>query len=487
MKQLLRSGIKRGIWRLWYYNCRSALREFEAALEDPVTAQERALRCILLNAEGSRFADKYGITGSTTLEAFREQVPVQEEDALASWVNEIRKGNQNILENKKVERLVPTSGTTGPHKLIPMTRKGRLDYAMAVNLWVGQAIRSFPDMTSGSCYVATSPVIPFDDPESLTPVGYAKDSDYVGFVAGIALAGLLVVPGTVSNIGYERWRERTRDRLWNARDLSFLSIWHPSYISNLFTDEELRQLPSRWPNLRIISCWADGPVRTNARNLCDLFPKVVLQPKGLWLTEGVISIPWRKGNVAAILTTLLEFEADDGDIMLVHELKAGELYRPIISNRFGLYRYRTGDLVRVSGFEGGTPVLEWIGRADRVSDLCGEKLSEGQVVSAIEACGCRDYVLALPVHSGQGGHYLLIVPKGAHLDSSDLESRLMKNPHYSWARKLGQLHSVQISKVTPQSVASIKKSLLDAQGIHIKSNHLLLDPPLIEEILGIIQ
>ena len=50
----------------------------------------------------------------------------------------------------------------------------------------------------------------------------------------------------------------------------------------------------------------------------------------------------------------------------------------------GLYRYNIHDLVRCVGFHGRAPVIEFLNKGAHFSSLTGEKLSEHQVIAAVE-------------------------------------------------------------------------------------------------------
>jgi hypothetical protein len=60
-------------------------------------------------------------------------------------------------------------------------------------------------------------------------------------------------------------------------------------------------------------------------------------------------------------------------------------YFVLLTNRAGLYRYHIGDLVRVTDRMGSTPVIEFLSRGDHTSSLTGEKLTEHQVVAAVNS------------------------------------------------------------------------------------------------------
>src|SRR5262249_25945009 len=76
-------------------------------------------------------------------------------------------------------------------------------------------------------------------------------------------------------------------------------------------------------------------------------------------------------------------------IRLAHELEVGRCYEVIVTTGGGLYRYRLGDLVEVTGFENECPLIRLVGRADRRTDLVGEKLSELHVQSVLQRVFAR--------------------------------------------------------------------------------------------------
>ena len=120
----------------------------------------------------------------------------------------------------------------------------------------------------------------------------------------------------------------------------------------------------------------------------------------------------------------------------------GEVYRVLLTTHAGLYRYDLGDQVRVRGRAAATPTLEFLGRHDNVSDLCGEKVSERQVQECLhDAAG---FALLAPC-PGDRPRYRLVVDDSEHDKAAAaclarrLDRRLRANPHYDYARRLGQL------------------------------------------------
>ena len=151
-----------------------------------------------------------------------------------------------------------------------------------------------------------------------------------------------------------------------------------------------------------------------------------------------------------------EFLDPDGKLRLAHELEQGIAYGVVLTTGGGLYRYRLGDRARVDGRVGGTPSLTFVGRDDRVSDFCGEKLSDSFVATVIDAVFANvahpSFAMLAPEMTTAGVSYTLFVHRGASIPpdcSAALERELRRNPHYAWCVDLGQLAPASIVAVGP--------------------------------------
>lgn len=458
--------MKRLIWAAWARSVRPALRRYSEALRHPERAQQQMLAACMRELAGTAFAREHGLNAHTDLAAFRRRVPILDPPEWEAWVRRILRGESAVLTRTPVERLVPTGGSTGPAKLIPMTAASRREYALAVDLWIGDTLRLHPRIRQGRAYIATSPAKSFSVPDAAVPVGYAEDAAYLHPLVRKLFRHLLVVPDTVATFRGDAWKSRVTGRLRQARDLRFLSLWHPGYLEALFEADVFERLKTQWPDLAVISCWADGACAAPAARLQQAFPQAVLQRKGLWLTEGVISIPWQGQTPLALLNGFLEFETPCGQMRLAHELEPGMFARPVLTNHAGLARVRLGDRIEVTGFLDRTPCIRWTGRADAVSDICGEKLSEAQVAAALSDTGLPADACLRPDAAGRPPAYELLTA-AASPDLVALDRALRRNPHYDWARTLGQLGPPRHTRGTPP---------VPRPGEHAKSSRLLFNP-----------
>jgi hypothetical protein len=219
-----------------------------------------------------------------------------------------------------------------------------------------------------------------------------------------------------------------------------------------------------WPALEVVSCWADGPSKLYAARLAARLPQARLVPKGLFATEGVVSIPWGISglNPLAIDSHVLEFSDSSARILPAHELVEGQRYEPLLTTSGGLYRYRLGDVVEVSGFLGATPCVRYCGRSDARCDLVGEKLDATLAADAcaVIAHAARICVL-VPMPDTSPPGYLLIVESSAPRDAAALaaavEARLMQVFHYGAARRASQLAPLAAA-VVPSSAELLTRA-----------------------------
>src|SRR6185295_10783069 len=72
-------------------------------------------------------------------------------------------------------------------------------------------------------------------------------------------------------------------------------------------------------------------------------------------------------------------------VRLAHELSAGCRYQVVLTTGGGLYRYQLYDEVEVVGHGDECPLIRFVGRSDRTSDMVGEKLNDAHVQRSVNA------------------------------------------------------------------------------------------------------
>jgi len=367
---------------------------------------------------------------------------------------------------------------------------------------------------NGKSYWSVSPVTRRQTTAGGIAIGFDDDSEYAGGIGRWLVRSLQAVPDQVKQIGeMESFWYVTMLFLLRCRDLTLISIWNPSFLTILCSHlqgcwpklaedisrgtlsppvplepevaaqlgRDLSPDPMRaaeirsvfmgeassaakyqalWPRLRLISCWCDGTSGELAEELHQLFPKVVIQGKGLLATEGFFTLPvvGMAGCLPALRSHFLEFiPHDGGNVLLLHQLEAGSTYSMVATTAGGLYRYRLHDLVQVAGFHNNVPLLRFMGKEDHIADHFGEKLHEAHVSDVLRQVAARNGLMPgfamLACEKQPEPKYVCFV-ESPNIDdgqllriAAEIDRQLRANFHYGYCRDLGQLAAVRVFRI----------------------------------------
>jgi GH3 auxin-responsive promoter len=498
---MLQSVLYRTLNSLQLAGCRQAARKFEQALANPEDTQRAILTRLLKDNANSAFGQVHGFESIRSVREYQQSVPPASYDDLAPWINRIKAGEGNVLTCEPVLMFEKSSGSASAAKYIPYTRTLRAQFHAALAPWITDIYRSFPGLSRGCAYWL---VTPLSRHREITgggiPVGFESDSQYFGALSQWLLRNTMAVPSRLARVaGLENCLYLTLRFLLQARSLSFISVWHPSFLlillnkleqygdrlvcdllsgrvdvpgptflapTSLRADvqqaDKLRFMLRRgrvepgvlWPKLRLISCWTSAESAAVASEVQQRFVRVAIQGKGLLATEGVVSIPSERygGCVAAVASHFLEFlDEDAGDYRLVSELLEGREYSVLLTTGGGLWRYKLGDRVRVTGFAKRTPILEFVGKDDYVCDIRGEKLNAifvARILSEFESCRSACFAMLAPSDAVVPRYVLFLENPICESDlASQLDTRLQMNPHYAYCRAIGQLGDPQVFRI----------------------------------------
>ena len=387
------SGVAHVANRLWAAASRRSARRFAHALHHPEATQRALLREHLRRNAGAAFANEHGLTASTSLDGFRDRVPVRGYDGHAPWIDRVRAGEPRVLTAEPVDRLIPSSGSTAAVKLLPRTATLRRQFDAAIAPWIVDLFRRHPAAARGCAYWSITPSTPPPAVESAVPVGYGDDAGHLGGLQRRLVRRVMAVPPGIDGASAGDAIERTAAYLLTRRDLALVSVWHPSFLGLLLDAAAARvghdDFARLWPDLALVSAWGDGHAAGPLARLAARLPGVAVEPKGHLATEGVVTTPVAGRFPVALRSHFLEFEEDGGGVRLAHELDDGGEYGVVLTTAGGLWRYRLGDRVRVEGRLHATPSLRLVGRTDGVVDRVGEKLSPGFVGAVLAAARPR--------------------------------------------------------------------------------------------------
>lgn len=473
--------------RAWMGKCWREWARYQRATESVVASQAAVLREILAENATSEFGLAHGFAVIDSPDAYRRRVSLAGYKDFQTYVDRIAAGEKKLLTDEPVTLLEPTSGSSGGEKLIPYTTSLKRQFRRGIDAWIANLLASYPQVRRGRAYWSISPALgQARSSRAGIPIGFEDDTAYLGLMERLAMRRLLAVPPELAKAAdLDQFRYQTLLHLLAADDLALISIWSPTFLTVLLgqldtggsrlcedlaansRSDKLRSIISSdlpladklrriWPRLALISCWADGASTRYVEKLRELFPGVIIQPKGLLATEGFVSLPLagQPGAALALRSHFFEFIDDCGDVKLAHQVERLKHYQVVITTGGGLYRYRLGDVVEVVGFANQCPLLRFVGRADRVSDLVGEKLDEAHVRDilnrALAECDVSpSFSMMVPVANEVRCYRLYL--QGVNLSASqkhDLEARLeaglSANPYYRHAVQLGQLARLEV-------------------------------------------
>jgi hypothetical protein len=378
-------------------------RAFLRALDDPRAAQNAVLRNIVAATSRTEYGRAHRVDARDDYHLFTAKLPIVTYDDLLPWIERQIEREDGQLVVEPVLFYERTSGSTAPSKMIPVTRALRRSFHSMFLVWLEDILRRGPRLERGTMYISATALRDGGKTPRCVPIGANSDVDFLERRFGRLLQRFLVPLEAGPEV---------------------ISVWNPILLDAV----------ERLASVRLVSCWSTG-----AESLRERFPNAIIQHKGLLATEAPITIPLfdAAGFVPVLDEVFLEFEDSQGRVVQLADVTVGEEYAVIVSQKGGLVRYRIGDRVRVSHLYRGTPCLDFIGR-EGVSDLAGEKLSEGFAGEVLAGIG--NFAVLLPERL----RYLVVADRGdAAAIAAHAEESLLRSHRYREARYLGQLAPVR--------------------------------------------
>ncbi len=472
-------------------------------------------------------------------EDFRRRVPIRGYDGHEPYIARVREGDVSALFGPGTEVLMfaMTSGTTAKPKTIPVTRDSLRDYKDGWTIWGIMAFDAHPGILRRGLRPILQLVSNWR--EQLTPGGIPCGA-ITGLTAHMQnrlVRQTYCMPADTMRIKDIEAKYYTALRLSIHRDLGTVMAANPSTLlaiarlgdrvkETLIRDvadgtispdfaipddvrralrlrtqwkrrktarrleaivrEHGRLLPKDyWPNLEFLANWTGGTMGAYLRHYPHVFGDRPVRDIGLIASEGRFTIPVEDGTPGGILDIqhhyfefLPEDQADRENPETVEavDLVEGRNYFLLPTTSGGLYRYQIHDLVRCVGFHGRAPVLEFLNKGAHFSSLTGEKLSEFQVVAAVNAATAG---LGLPLKSylllptwGEPPHYSLLVEEDDLPDersderlAAAVESQLQAlNVEYENKRSTLRLGPVVTRRLEPGSWADLQRRRLARSG-----------------------
>lgn len=90
---------------------------------NPVETQERVFKNLIQQAKDTQFGKDHNFSGILSYSDFAKNVPIRDYEGLKTYIEKVKKGEENVLWKGKPIYFAKTSGTTSGAKYIPLTKE----------------------------------------------------------------------------------------------------------------------------------------------------------------------------------------------------------------------------------------------------------------------------------------------------------------------------------------------------------------------------
>ena len=325
---------------LWLAGCLAEYAHFRRAARHVEETQQATLRRLLAANAATEFGKLHGFATIRSAAEFQQRVPLRDYAGHQEWINLTAQGAANQLTSDPVRMFEPTSGSSNSNttKLIPYTASLQQEFQRGIRTWIADLFLHDPRLLSGPAYWSISPAgdTPSRTPGGI-PIGFDDDAAYAGGAQQRLVRAVMAVPAAVRQVeDMDTFRYLTLLFLLRRRDLKLISVWNPAFLALLLArltewgDELARDLErgtisrpapeafqvelrgpfalrpmqrraakvrsdavraalscatpaeqhrNLWPELRVVSCWADANAAAPAAHLAALFPRPRSNPR----------------------------------------------------------------------------------------------------------------------------------------------------------------------------------------------------------------
>jgi len=454
MRTMLGIQLRRVLWTPVRIEAKLLRRRWLRAVRRADETQARLLARILEQVAPSDFGRRHGLAGVRTIHDLRKALPIAGYERMAPYIDRLKQGETEALlpRGTRIHMFAMTSGTTGQPKYVPVTDAVHKAYREGWHVWGVGALDDHMEAFGSKILQIASRM---DEQQTPSNIPAGAMSGFTAYAQRGLIQKAYVLPPEASRAGDTMTRYYLACRL-GLRDHRVMPITaNPSTLlglakamdaekepllrdmadgtlrSGLALDADTRRrielrlqpMPARacqleaivkasghlYPKdaweLPLIGTWKGGTLSLYLREMPLYWGDAPTRDIGLIASEGRLSVPMQTQGSAGILEvtgTCFEFAAEediekpDPPTLLPHETEVGRNYFLILTTAGGLVRYDIRDLVKVVGHAGKAPVIEFLNKGSHVANLTGEKITEFQVITAVNSCLDR---LGLPVRS----------------------------------------------------------------------------------------
>jgi hypothetical protein len=534
---------------------RHRLRRYLADASRAREIQHRALVRKIVKNSASNFGRDHGFADLRTVAEIRKRLPILTYEDHQPYMQRVLDGCVEALfaPGTRVLMFAMTSGTTGEPKRLPITAELFREYCAGWRLWGAGAYGDHRELMGTKTLQLTSdwqqlrapcgvpcgqisglaattrPRVArrmFLPPPIVSQIHDSAAKHYAALRFALATnrLGMIITANPSTLVEFARQANEQSESLIRDIHDGTLSCGMPGHVRRALSKSIAERAPARarelerlvakhgvllprhaWPRLSVLAVWTGGSVGVFLPQLAELYGQTAVRDHGLSASEGRMSIPLADGTSAGLLDfyhhyfefiPVEEHGAAQASVLEAHELEIGRDYFIVITTAGGLYRYDIHDVVRCVGYHGQAPLIEFLNKGKSFSNLTGEKLSEHQVIRAVEK-SFRE--LRLPIETftlapSMSGHprYVLLLERGAHGGrakelAAHVEADLARlNEEYAAKTSSGRLLPIELREVPVGAWNNLRNSKTNGRGCFEQYKHpcLVNDLNFVEQMAG---
>ncbi len=404
------------------------MNEIDLFRKYPVNVQHDQLTYLLRTAKQTEWGKKYNFEEIKTYEEFKNTVPLQEYDDLKTYVDRLKKGEQDLLWPNEIKWFAKSSGTTNDKsKFIPVSQEALDD----CHYRGGKDVLFFYEHMYPENRLLKGKGLIIGGSHQIN--SFNNDS-YFGDLSAILIENMpfygefLRIPKSSIAL-LDNWEEKLEQMAnatinENVTSISGVPSWTLVLLRRILQITGKNNIYEVWPNLEL---FAHGGVSFTP--YLSQFNTIISKPDMHYLetynaSEGFFGIQDNKDDSAMLLMLdygvfyefipMSEFGKPNATALSIEDVQTGVNYALIISTNGGLWRYIIGDTIKFTQTYPHRFIIT--GRTRHFINAFGEELIVDNAEKAL-AVACKksgavvNEYTAAPVYmdvNKQGAHEWLI-------------------------------------------------------------------------------
>jgi len=336
------------------------MHQIELFIKYPEEVQDEWFACLINDSINTQWGKKYDYRTIENINQFKERIPVQNYDTLKPYINQMLKGEQNVLWPSEIKWFAKSSGTTSDRsKFIPVSEESLEDcHFRGGKDMLAIYCNNMPDakmFTGKSLVLGGSHQI-----NQLSPDSFYGDLSAVIIKNLPFWAELLRTPNMAIALmdNYEdKIEQMARATIEvNVTNIAGVPTWTIVLAKRILEITGKKNLLEVWPNLEL---YVHGAV--NFEPYREQFKRLMPSDEMYYLetynaSEGFFGIQDRKDSNDLLLMLdygiyyefipMEEIDREFPDTVSLGEVELDKNYAMVISTNAGLWRYMIGDTVK---------------------------------------------------------------------------------------------------------------------------------------------